>query len=359
MVTNFVKADILRFAEDDDLTLLRQKIKRNGYDFRVGHNWVFDLSPAFKKQIFGRTKSVFSKQVKFADFSARNATNIPNQYDLRNLGGHSYIGPVRNQGNCGACYAFAACAAAESAFNLTRGRFDDNAIDLSEAYIAFCLGPVYPGINPACNSDGSDYEYDEFNGLVEYGICKEEDYPYYAYTQNCQAPPDPELINFISWARLPCGDITAIQTAILLYGAVAAAVNAIGAFSAYQSGIYEDAQTSCHANPCYYTETNHIIALVGWNDNNGQGYWIARNSWGAGWGENGYMRIKYHSARVACETCYIRPEPPDLDTAINAARIITGLEPINGIISGNLILDQKIDLIDLIYILQKISGIKK
>jgi len=89
------------------------------------------------------------------------------------------------------------------------------------------------------------------------------------------------------------------------YGVVDAAVYAGSAFSAYSGGIYQDSKTSCSSNPCYYTETNHIIALVGWDDNGGDGYWILRNSWGTGWGENGYMRIKYTSARVACEAAYL------------------------------------------------------
>ena len=48
-------------------------------------------------------------------------------------------------------------------------------------------------------------------------------------------------------------------------------------------------------SPCDYTTTNHAVALVGWND--ADGAWILRNSWGPSWGEDGYMRIKYTSAR--------------------------------------------------------------
>jgi len=91
----------------------------------------------------------------------------------------------------------------------------------------------------------------------------------------------------------------------MTYGVVDAAVYVGSAFAAYSRGIYQDLNTSCDSSPCYNAITNHAIAIVGWNDNGGDGYWILRNSWGTSWGENGYMRIKYTSARVACAAVYL------------------------------------------------------
>ena len=115
---------------------------------------------------------------------------------------------------------------------------------------------------------------------------------------------------------MPCGDIEAIKTAIITYGVVDAAVDASN-FSSYSGGVYDDDATSCYENPCYYTPVNHAIALVGWDDNppeGGGGCWILRNSWGNGWGENGYMRLRYNAARVACEACYLVFTPPVMHT---------------------------------------------
>jgi C1A family cysteine protease len=228
---------------------------------------------------------------------------LPSSFDWRDYNGHSYIGPIRDQGSCGACYAFGACAAAEGAYNWANGKYDGNCADFSEAFVAFCLSDHYSGFD-GCT--GSDYDYQELTGLVNYGVCNDSVYPYTDHKQACKASSwGAPHTTFQSWHRVGCNDIDAIKTAMMTYGVIDAAVHAEGAFSAYSGGIYQDAKTSCSSNPCYYTETDHIIALVGWNDNGGNGYWILRNSWGTGWGESGYMRVKYTSARVACETAYL------------------------------------------------------
>ena len=301
------------FEEGDTLAELRDKIEQNGYNFMVDYNWVYDMSPEEKGNFFGRGDRGFFEGIGDSEDIGPLASHLgrkqlPSQFDWRNHNGHSYIGDIGNQGSCGSCYAFGACAAAEGTYNLAMGLYDENCSDFSESFVIWCLGslPAYNLHFYGC--DGADYTYSELTALTVEGVSSEADFPYQT-SDGCGDHWDDPLITFDSWHRIPCGDIDAIKTAIMTYGPVDAAVYVTAAFEAYSGGIYEDTNTDCPESPCYNTYTNHAIALVGWDDNGDpdtNGYWILRNSWGADdWGENGYMRIKYRSAAVACAACYL------------------------------------------------------
>jgi C1A family cysteine protease len=231
---------------------------------------------------------------------------LPAAFDWRDKNGHSYIGGVRDQGYCGSCYAFAACAAAEGVYNWANGYYDENCVDFSEAFIIWCLGslPQYNEHFYGCS--GADYTYAELEAITAEGVCNEGDFQYLTTDPGECSHWDDRRITFNSWRRVPCGDVLSIKEAIMNFGPVDAAVWVGGAFYSYDNGIYQDSNTECWADPCYYTPTNHAISLVGWNDNgdaDSNGYWILRNSWGSGWGEEGYMLIDYHSALISCEVC--------------------------------------------------------
>jgi uncharacterized protein with beta-barrel porin domain len=228
----------------------------------------------------------------------------------------SYIGPVKDQSPLGSCYSFAATATAESTYNKAQADYDGNPVSLSESFIIWSLSQKYDGFY---GGDGASYDYDELQAMVDYGDCTEAEFPYTSDAASIQAYEndtnreldyhwDAPRIRFSGWHRLPTNDIETIKRAIHTFGAVDAAVYVTDEFMDYTNGIFSDNATTA-ANPLeYFTPTNHAISLVGWDDNStgeGKGAWFLRNSWSENWGEDGYMRIDYASARVATSACYL------------------------------------------------------
>jgi uncharacterized protein with beta-barrel porin domain len=244
---------------------------------------------------------------------------LPTSFDLRDVDGKNYLSPVKDQGRLGTCYSFAATAAAEGTYNRAMDLHGEDAISLSESFIVWSLGPYYDGF-PAGSYGGGGYAWkDELQALVDYGTCREEDFPYMG--TKAEAEPyendinrsldyhwDAPRIQFSGWHRLPANDIESIKRAISTFGTVDTSVFVGDEFRDYTSGIFSDDRTVADYPIEYFPGNNHAIALVGWDDNStgeGIGSWVLRNSWSEDWGEDGYMRIAYTSGRVAVSACYL------------------------------------------------------
>lgn len=264
-----------------------------------------DMPPA--RKLPRRVAPMPSTKKTSVPVEAANAT-YPDSLDWRDYNGHSYIGPIRDQGGCGSCYAFGAAAAAEGSYNVAHGKFDSECVDFSESYIAWCLGKYGPYEDHFSGCEGADYEYAELTALTVEGIASEASFPYTETDPGSCTHWDDPTVTFQEWNWLDSGNTAEIQRAITTYGVIDVAVNALSAFEGYSTGIFSDTQTTCPDDK--YTVTNHAVALVGWGTDPTHGlYWILRNSWGSSWGEGGYMRIQAHSARVACSATYLAAEP--------------------------------------------------
>jgi C1A family cysteine protease len=235
--------------------------------------------------------------------------NLPESYRCFDV---KYI-PIENQGDCGSCWAFATTGVFEC---LLKQR-DDIIKDLSEQYLISCNKDGW-GCEEGGGFGAHKYHYDKkgANGNGP-GAVLESTYPYQAKKTPCKSstshPYKLEGWGYIYPRFNDVADTTSIKKAIIEHGPVSCGIYAGPNFKNYKSGILRSSDPE-------NDDTLHAVILYGWNDNNGDGYWYLRNSWGKKWGETwygeptqtngGYMRIKYGCSKVGYWANYIKYKDP-------------------------------------------------
>ncbi len=277
---------------------MQERIRQEGWSFTVGES---DATRVPLENLCGAVEPPDWREKARWDPCLPNGRDLPATFDWRLVDPHGAVTAIRNQGNCGSCWAFGAMGAMESAILRATGQF----VDLSEQWFVSCSasgscnGGWHHKALEAATCNGTQYG-DPCGG---YGAVLESHFPYVASNSPCACPYNhPYCLE--GWYAV--GELNSIPTveqikqAIVDHGPVAVCVYVNDWFQAYRSGIF---------HICEDQWINHVVVLVGWDDN--QGVWFMRNSWGASWGENGYMRIAYDCSRIGYATCYVvYPTPP-------------------------------------------------
>jgi len=230
-----------------------------------------------------------------AKLHATKLTDLPISVDWRNS---SIVTDVKDQGMCGSCWAFAATECIESAVAQATGQL----LVLSEQNMVDCTpNPEHCGGTGGCSGATAELGY---SYVMANGIAAEADYPYEAYDGKCNEtiPKAASITNFVT---LPQNDYHALMVAVATIGPIAVTV-AANSWGLYSSGVF----MGC-PKPGADVDLNHGVQLVGYGtDPRGGDYWLVRNSWGSGWGEDGYIRIQRHSDGSS-KWCSLDHEPLD------------------------------------------------
>lgn len=190
------------------------------------------------------------------------------------------VSPVQNQGSCGSCWSFTSVAAMETSYCHASG----NLVKLSEQQFVDCASQDPYG-NMGC--DGGFYD-GAWNYAKEHGMESESDYGYKGKQTTCKYSAAKGLVKVSDWHWVS-GNSSAMMAAVNKSAMSIAIYASERSFSTYKSGIYSD---SCA------TDINHGVAVVGYSSSDR--YWIVRNSWGSGWGEDGYIRMAMTEGKGQC-----------------------------------------------------------
>merc|ERR1711871_1810570 len=266
------------FAENDAFIVAHNK---EGHSYTVGHNVYSDMTNAeFKEKMTGyKTRDAYLRRKKNVDHSLHaKFASAPSSIDWSQKGA---VTPIKNQGQCGSCWAFSTTGSTEGAYQIATGKL----LSFSEQELVDCAGSYG---NQGCNGGLMD---NGFKYLEAKGDALESKYSYTGKTGSCSASKssDPALAK---GSVTSFNDVTSDSETQLLAAVnkqpVSVAIEADqSGFQFYKSGVFSG---TCGTN------LDHGVLVVGYGTDSGKDYWKVKNSWGTTWGQEGYILLERSSS---------------------------------------------------------------
>jgi len=241
-----------------------------------------DLSPLEFKEKYLMMDPVNNPQGGRDVFGPKVAIkDLPTKFDWRD---RKVVSPVKDQQQCGSCWAFSVVENIESVYMLTKNMTFDQMPALAPQQLVDC-----DDFDLGCNGGNPPfaYEYIAFNGLET-----NADYPYHATTGTCQYNKDDVYTTIKTWKwATSYADEKLLQQNLIGYAPLSICVDAT-AWQDYSSGVLKGSEC------CAFCWLDHCVQLVGYDttgvtpESKGLPYWMIRNSWGSDWGMNGYILVE-------------------------------------------------------------------
>jgi cathepsin L len=193
--------------------------------------------------------------------------------------------------------AFSAAETVESAYGMATLARDGKAASipiLAPQQLVDCApNPKHCGGTGGCEGSTQPLAFDYL--VMAKGHDSEADYPYKGRDGTCEDSKHAPKIGITGKVELPTNNYTSLMHALVTAGPIAISVDA--SWGAYEGGVFSDPKAGIHTN------IDHAVQLVGYGSMSGKDYWLVRNSWGASWGEQGYIKIeRFGEGKEPCGT---------------------------------------------------------
>lgn len=240
------------------------------HSWTMGVNKFVDLTAdEFKARYTGGLK-IPKKSLRRVAHGPFNTTANPASVDWTTKGA---VTPVKNQEQCGSCWAFSTTGSVEGAWFLAKGSLPS----LSEQQLVDCSQAEG---NQGCNGGLMDQAFQYI--IDNKGITTESAYPYTASDGTCQAQGKPVAATLSGFKDVAANSEVALETAIVQQPVSVAVEADQSVFQFYSGGVMD---STCG------TQLDHGVLAVGYGTDTGKEYYKVKNSWGADWGEKGYIRL--------------------------------------------------------------------
>ena len=234
-----------------------------GLSFTLGVNTFADLTKEEYKSQLGYKKLTYHKT---NDIIIKD---IPDKVDWRKNG---KVTPVRNQGVCGSCWAHGAAASFEGTYSIKYNQL----FKFSEQQLVDCTRDFG---NWGCDGGDQDLAY---KYLQITPFCLERDYEYKGVDQKCDTTCK-GLARVLNYTDVPNNSTNALKAAISMAPVAVSVDSEHDMFEFYKSGIIDSLECG--------TYLDHVVTAVGYDVSNSTEYFIVKNSYGQGWGIDGYVHI--------------------------------------------------------------------